>query len=134
MSLFSYLLYNNESKLYVLPLFSVPGNVNPVEAGRPTTTEAPKRPRTGCETLRKSAMEAETAAFMPVCDSDGEFEKVQCIVDEGNNKKKNCWCVAPDGREIAGTKKVEPDVPDCLYGKSRFLLTCCEVSLLVNWS
>ncbi|XP_072312868.1 testican-2-like [Eucyclogobius newberryi] len=47
-----------------------------------------------------------SALFVPGCDEDGYFRKVQCDAGRGE-----CWCVDPHGGELTGTRGHA--TPDC---------------------
>ena len=105
----------------VVLLITVPVTARPLlENNKPVTS----KPLTACEVLRNTALQA-TSVFKPECDADGEFKKRQCIIDVGT-KRRNCWCVDPQGLEITGTRMIDPALPDCSFGK---ILSYCVNSI-----
>ncbi|KAL4218178.1 Cell surface proteoglycan [Mactra antiquata] len=97
----------------------VPEGVKPVENVKVTTPSSGKQ-LTPCENLQRSAKLAQTS-YVPDCDNEGKFEKVQCVKDDRAGKHE-CWCVDYDGIKIDGTIMAHPKKPDCVYGAN--LKTC----------
>ncbi|KAI4885762.1 hypothetical protein NFI96_031285 [Prochilodus magdalenae] len=86
--------------------------------GSPTancdTPVPPQRPETVCERWRASLLEhyggqPGPQQYLPQCDSDGEFNPVQCYGDSSY-----CWCVDKDGREMPGTRSHDAVKPACI--------------------
>ncbi|XP_056157017.1 nidogen-2 [Lampris incognitus] len=77
----------------------------------------PDRPKTQCEQHRDSLQSggepqlggAPLGAFIPQCDSEGQYRLLQCHGSTGH-----CWCVDSRGQERAGTR-TPPGMPptDC---------------------
>ncbi|XP_078147276.1 nidogen-2 [Centroberyx gerrardi] len=68
------------------------------------------RPKTQCEQHRDSLQSgAVPQAFIPQCDSEGQYRPLQCHGSTGH-----CWCVDSRGQERAGTR-TPPGTPpvDC---------------------
>lgn len=86
----------------------------------PTTT----RSLTACEQLRLSAENITAEAYRPKCTLTGEYEPLQCHRRMYN---KECWCVDKLGNEIAGSRMMQPNVPNCVTGEG---LKPCVYQLL----
>ncbi|KAJ8013237.1 hypothetical protein DPEC_G00051180 [Dallia pectoralis] len=61
-----------------------------------------------CESERTAATMA-GGVFAPSCDASGRYMLVQC------QTRGQCWCVDPEGKEIAGTRR-QGGAPDCGAG------------------
>lgn len=49
--------------------------------------------------VQEAAKTKSSTSFVPSCDDDGYFRRVQCDVGRGQ-----CWCVDPHGGELTGTR------------------------------
>lgn len=82
--------------------------------GKKCDTEKIVEELSKCERQRKVGRKAnenvskkEDKVFVPSCDSDGSFNRVQCDESEGL-----CWCASSDGEEIKDTRvKGKPKCP-----------------------
>ncbi|XP_062311043.1 thyroglobulin-like isoform X13 [Osmerus eperlanus] len=72
----------------------VPGTLTPQGQPRPSCAD---RPQTRCELWRASVSHL-PGAYVPQCDSQGQFLPTQCRVSTGQ-----CWCVTPAGEVVSGT-------------------------------
>ncbi|XP_044044130.1 nidogen-2 isoform X2 [Siniperca chuatsi] len=89
-----------------------PPGTQPKDCDRP---DEPERPKTYCEHHRDSVQTTSPegypiiGAFVPQCDSDGQYTPLQCHGSTGH-----CWCVDSRGQERAGTR-TSPGAPptDC---------------------
>ncbi|RDD42554.1 Equistatin [Trichoplax sp. H2] len=63
-----------------------------------------------------------TAVFLPECDKNGEYLKIQC-----RTIPKECWCVDRNGVEVIGTRS--PSTAQCNISKSGY---CPEVNKIEN--
>ncbi|KAL5014990.1 hypothetical protein ScPMuIL_009260 [Solemya velum] len=80
---------------------------------------------TACQQLLKSSTYSDSiSSYVPECTREGDFQRRQC---KGGPGVGDCWCVDPSGREISGTMKHPPYVPDCEFGTN---LKECVFSLL----
>ncbi|XP_077995776.1 papilin-like isoform X2 [Glandiceps talaboti] len=71
----------------------------------PTDCEPYRRKHTVCLRHREEALNAIQSGvedFVPNCDPDGDYVKMQCYGYNGGY----CWCVDDTGREIPGTRTV----------------------------
>ena len=63
---------------------------------------------------------ANAGLFIPECDKDGKFKRIQCWKMIGL-----CWCVGPhDGKELQGTRTnvALGEKPDCFKSMNQSLL------------
>ncbi|MCL4149701.1 UNVERIFIED_CONTAM: hypothetical protein GTU68_004325, partial [Idotea baltica] len=56
---------------------------------------------------REAGIDSERV-FLPECDSEGAFVPTQC-----HPGTLTCWCVDPQGIEVAGTRVSSPAKPNC---------------------
>lgn len=75
------------------------------------------REKTTCEKHRETALAATSTffrprptvgQFIPTCDHNGAYSPMQCHDSIGQ-----CWCVYPNGQEIAGTRTGPDSRPTC---------------------
>ncbi|MCI4383277.1 hypothetical protein PGIGA_G00024480 [Pangasianodon gigas] len=75
--------------------------------------------KTACERHRETALAATSTGvffrprpsvgqYIPTCDHNGEYTSMQCHESIGQ-----CWCVYPNGQEIAGTRTGPGSTPTC---------------------
>ncbi|XP_034032146.1 LOW QUALITY PROTEIN: nidogen-2 [Thalassophryne amazonica] len=92
----------------------------------PIDCDKPDRPKTQCEHHRDSVQTTSPegypifGAFVPECDSDGQYLPQQCHGSTGY-----CWCVDSRGQERAGTK-TPPGTPPKDCDKPERPKTHCE--------
>jgi hypothetical protein len=98
--LLDYLLQRETKWLVPLPLLYIYFVLAPpIEIASP--------PLTPCERASRMAkMSRMLGAFIPKCESDGSYAKVQCHGSTGH-----CWCVDESGKERSGTRV--RGTPDC---------------------
>ncbi|XP_041834846.1 nidogen-2 isoform X3 [Melanotaenia boesemani] len=83
-----------------------PPGTPPRDCDKPDEQEQPK---TLCEHHRKRAQEGYPAAYVPQCDTEGQYIPLQCHGSTGH-----CWCVDESGQEQAGTRTPPGTQPkDC---------------------
>ncbi|XP_062311034.1 thyroglobulin-like isoform X5 [Osmerus eperlanus] len=84
----------------------------------PTVPTLPDRPQTLCEQRRASGTVA--GAYVPQCDSQGQFLPTQCQESTGQ-----CWCVTPAGEVVSGTLTPQGQPrPNCAVSPGRPLTKC----------
>ncbi|KAL8596783.1 hypothetical protein ACOMHN_053879 [Nucella lapillus] len=71
-------------------------------------------PVTPCQQLRETSRNV-YGTFVPRCTEAGDYDSLQCRGHEGTS---TCWCADLDGREIPGTAKSQPQIPDCEEGSN----------------
>ena len=52
---------------------------------------------TKCQKDAEKASRGSEGAFVPECDKNGAYMKIQC-------HKEYCWCVSENGKELEGTR------------------------------
>ncbi|XP_027866979.1 nidogen-2 isoform X4 [Xiphophorus couchianus] len=79
-------------------------------------TDQPERPKTPCEHHKERVQASGSreypvaGAYVPQCDTDGQYIPLQCHSSTGY-----CWCVNEDGQERAGTRTPPGAQPrDCV--------------------
>ncbi|XP_042260956.1 nidogen-2 isoform X2 [Thunnus maccoyii] len=86
-----------------------PPGTAPKDCDKP---DEPERPKTHCEHHKdraQSSPEAYPGAFVPQCDTNGQYIQLQCHGSTGH-----CWCVDNRGQERAGTRTPPGATPtDC---------------------
>lgn len=78
------------------------------------------REKTACEQHKETAQAVTSSnvfrprpsvgQYIPTCDHRGNYEPMQCHASTGQ-----CWCVYPDGQEIAGTRTGPGSRPPCKH-------------------
>lgn len=80
------------------------------------------REKTACELHRETALAAASSEgfvfwprpsvgqYIPTCDHNRNYEPMQCHPSTGQ-----CWCVYPDGQEVAGTRTGPGSRPSCTH-------------------
>lgn len=71
---------------------------------------AGSRPKSKCEVERDSVSQFLIGAFIPKCEKDGSYSKIQCHGSTGS-----CWCVDEQGRKLEETETRFSE-PDCDKG------------------
>lgn len=86
---------------------------------------------TACEKLRLSTENTTLDAYRPKCTANGEYEPLQCHRRMFNEE---CWCVDKLGNEVTGSRMMQPNIPDCITGRTALDMYATHTSVCIGYS
>lgn len=84
-----------------------------------------------CEKLRLRIENSTMFAYIPKCTGNGEFEPMQCHRRMFN---RECWCADLLGNEVTGSRMMQPNIPDCITGRTVLDMYTTHTSVYIGYS